>query len=510
MTVRVVSTPLTGSLLAEAANPGNNGHGWYAERPASAGDWTRRGDAARESLASRDWLADLAPAFDATGEASRRLERAAHSGFAVTTGQQPGLFGGPLYTWWKALSALSLANQLERVTGYPVAPIFWAATDDSDLAEASATTVAPHEVAVIIEIADAAKTGLALAHTPLGDVTAQLSQLVLASGSAPHARFLDLVRQAYADGRTVGGSYVALLRSVLHPMGIAVLDASHWATRNSAYPILLRALEAAGQIEQSLEERSTSLKAAGHPTQVKLVRGRSLVFSDTESRRERVKIRDAAGIAASGLPGGLGPNVLLRPIVERSILPTVAYVGGPAEIAYFAQVSAVAAALGGETPLILPRWSGMVVEPRIDRILGRHGLSVDDFRDPHAIETTMARESIPPAVAAGIADARESMHSATEKLLGADGSALISPTIIEGLRQTLGHRMDRLERRYAAAIKRRGGGALNDVAIARASLFPNGVPQERSLNLIPLLARHGEDLFTQVLREIDPHTASMT
>ena len=141
---RVITEPIGGGALARAA-AGEAPPPFYVARPSSAVEWAERAaDVRRRS--SPTWLDALRPAFGASlggTAAGERLARSAGgAGILVTTGQQPGLFGGPVYSWSKAMGALALADALERATGMPVAPVFWAATDDSDFAEASVTRVA--------------------------------------------------------------------------------------------------------------------------------------------------------------------------------------------------------------------------------------------------------------------------------------------------------------------------------------------------------------------------------
>ena len=186
MSIRVVSTPIVGSSLARLAVEGGDGT-WYVRRPTTADEWNRRADEARGALIESDWLDAIAPALDATGAAADRLERAAQSGVAVTTGQQPGLFGGPLYTWWKAYSALALANELEKKLKRPVVPIFWAATDDSDFDEASYTIVPTADGAERIEITSDSASGTSLSDIPVGRIDDQLARLEHSAGSAPRA-----------------------------------------------------------------------------------------------------------------------------------------------------------------------------------------------------------------------------------------------------------------------------------------------------------------------------------
>jgi bacillithiol biosynthesis cysteine-adding enzyme BshC len=479
---------------------------WYVRRPTTADEWNRRADEARGALIESDWLDAIAPALDATGAAADRLERAAQSGVAVTTGQQPGLFGGPLYTWWKAYSALALANELEKKLKRPVVPIFWAATDDSDFDEASYTIVPTADGAERIEITSDSASGTSLSDIPVGRIDDQLARLEHSAGSAPNVKVIDAVRRAYRSDNTIGGAYVALLRELLQPLGIAVLDASQASVRTTAFPLLRKALERSEEIEDALSSRSRELKAAGHSQQVKLVKGRTLVFGDQSGRRDRIRMRDVTDTLSEATPGSLGPNVLLRPIIERSIVPTVAYVGGAAEIAYFAQTAAVADALDAPQPLVVPRWSGMVIEPRIGKILERYSLSPEDFRDPHAVESRIARDSLPPELRERIRELEKSIKDSTEALTRTEGADLVAPSVLEGMRHGALHRVERLERRFAASVKRRGNEALRDAGIARGSLYPSGSPQERALNIVPLLARHGDDLVQSVLSEAGKHS----
>lgn len=509
MTLRVITTPLVGRKLTQAALGGALESPWYAAAPRGRDAWTVRADAVIDSMESRDWLRALEGALAASGPAADRLAAAQGDGFVVTCGQQPGLFGGPLYTWWKALSALEFANTLQAVTGRPVAPVFWAATDDSDFDEARSTVAVTPEGAHRIELAGRDDPGLSMALVPIGDIAPQLDALRRAAGSAPHPAILESVARAYKPDETIGSSYVKLLRDVLTPLGIAVLDSSHESVRERARPVLERALERGKDVETALVARDREIESAGFSPQVQTVRGRSLVFSATEGRRARVPLGKSTNAQGDGSLDNLSPNVLLRPIVERHILPTVAYLGGPAEIAYFAQVGAVATALGTDMPLILPRWSGMVIEPRVGKILERHHLSPADFSDPHAIETRVAAESLPWELRAALADLRKTVEEQIASLAGQNDNRLVSPRVIEGLKRNLLHRVERLERRYAAAVKREGNTALHEIAVARASLYPFGMPQERILNGIPLMAKYGDELFDSVIPEVQAHAASL-
>jgi bacillithiol biosynthesis cysteine-adding enzyme BshC len=497
---RVVTEPLGGGPLSRAVQEGHASPDWFAARPAGAEAWRARAEQVRAEFAGSRWLAGLKPAFDASGAAAERLERVADAnGIVVTTGQQPGLFGGPLYTLLKAVSALTLADRIERETGIPCAPVFWAATDDADFAEASWTAI-PRR----------GKEGIVMAEMPLGDTTEQFEQLVEAAGSAPHASILDALRSAYQPDATVGGAYVRFLRALLEPHGVAVLDAWHPATRAAARPTLVEALRRAPSIDESLALRMVAIERAGFRAQVARVPRLSLVFRSSAGVKERVPIQQAADVADRA-DSVLSANVLLRPVVERRILPTVAYVAGPGEIAYFAQVGAVAEAIQAPVPLAVPRWAATVVEPSVDRRLGRLGMVLDDLRTPHDAERRLGDRSMPAELRAALDGLREDLSRRMGTIAEATAALdhLVPDRVVEGARQQVLHRLDRLERRLRAAARARNTEAVQDLAAVRAAIMPNDQRQERRLNPVPMLARHGDLLLAQLKAGAAMHAGSL-
>ena len=502
---RVITEPLGGGPLTRALLAGETPPHWLARQPRTPAEWTTRATAVQSEAHARGWLDALAPALGAGGAAAERLRRVAEGrGVVVTTGQQPGLFGGPIYTWSKAISALALADELERATGIPVAPVFWAATDDADLVEASSTTLATDAGADVITAPSSGPDGAPASRVLLGDVQGLLEHLARASGSASYREPLDAARDAYRAGATVGSAYVVLLRRLLEPLGIAVLDASHEASLTAAATLLRAAQAGAADVDQALSMRDREIIAAGFTPQVPRVEGRSLVFVWEHGAKRRLTIGDQVPAEP------LSANVLLRPVVERALLPTVAYVAGPAELAYFAQVSAVASALGAQAPLAVPRWSTTILEPQVQRALARLGMDPMDVRDPHAAEGRLAREALPASVVSRLQEVRNAVDQGLGALaaeVGQDG--LVSPRIVEGARAIMRHRIERLERRFAAAVKHRESRTRRDLSAARGALWPNGSRQERALNFLPLLARQGPDLLWRMREAAAEHARAL-
>lgn len=505
---RVVTESLGGSPLARLAVEERGPDDWFPRRPHSPNEWRERALRIRSETDAK-WAERIAPALVHRAESQRRFARViAGQGIVVTTGQQPGLFGGPIYTWAKALSALALADSIEAATGIPAAPIFWAATDDADFAEAATTVVVVDGTAQELRMPrDPTTDGSPLFAVPLPRVDALITRLEEASGSTANARPISLVRQSYSSGHTVGSAYVALLAELLGPLGITVLDAGHAAVRAAGHNVLRQALETAALVERTTAAREGAIRRAGFEPQVESLMGRSLVF-DVRRSKMRLPIDRAAEAARTATPGDLSPNVLLRPVVERAILPTVGYVAGPGELAYFAQTTAVAQALGVHMPLGIPRWSVTIVEPHVDRLVVEFGLKLSDLASLPNVEAQLARRVVPDTVQEEVRALRGAIDERLYDLqqeLGSDASIPLSVEAVEGARRALQLRVDRLERRVLAAAKHADRTRLRRVAAAAASLYPLNKRQERAANLIPFLARYGMGLFDAMHREAAAH-----
>lgn len=514
---RVISVPVSLPNAARRAAEGGAAAAWYEPVPRDAAAWRARAAAVRDEFAHQHagWAAALGPALDRSGAAAERLARVVEGrGIVVTTGQQPGLFGGPIYTWSKALSAIALADAIEDATDIPTVALYWAATYDADFAEASVTHVSADGEVLTLAAPAPEIGGRGMRDTPLGDVRALFDALAGTAGAAAAPHVLDLVRQAYGARATVGGAFVALLRDLLEPLGMPVLDAGHPAVRVLERPLLARALAEAPAVDRALRARDDELRQMGCTPQVAYVPGLSVVFEPASDGRpggrRRVPIDAATDVARGTAP--LEPNVLLRPVAERAILPTVAYVAGPGELAYFAQSTAVANALGAARPLAVPRWSGVIIEPHVQRILDRYRLQVEDLRDPHAALGRLVRERVPPEVVQALAGYRAALDEAASRfanVIETTAPPLVPRAVADGVRHNIAHRLDRLERRIAAATKRREAELAHQVAVARASLMPLDQPQERILNLMPLLARHGMPLLDAMLERARAHVDSL-
>jgi bacillithiol biosynthesis cysteine-adding enzyme BshC len=498
---------LGGSPLSRAARNAELPQ-WYRAAPADGDQWTKYVREVASSV-SPDWLDDLRGAIAPTGAALSRLEASANGkGVVITTGQQPGLFGGPLMTLIKAISARALADELMARTGIPVAPLFWSATDDADFDEAAGVSLAINGGVTDIRLEQRAPAGTPMARVPIdSEIDAHAAVLRDACGSAPHRSYLEAALSSFRDGSTIGDAYTNLLRAILGPLEMAVLDASHADVTRRAAPLLRKAAARGEEIASAAHKRIDEILRASFKPQVEEVPGLSMVFLNANGTKQRLPIRDAATIADSR-DAFLSATVLLRPVVERAIVPTAAYVAGPGEFAYFAQVSAVAEQLGVATPFVVPRWSATIVEPRTQRILSDLGLKAEDLADPHAADSRVARARMSPAASQALEALRDNMKTGIEALRRS-GDGIVPARSLEGLQHAIEHRLERTERRFLAGVKRAEGDVMRQLATARGSLFPHGAKQERKLAYIPFLARYGPDLLEQLLSGAREHAKAL-
>jgi bacillithiol biosynthesis cysteine-adding enzyme BshC len=443
----------------------------------------------------------------------------------VTTGQQPGLFTGPLYTVYKALSAAALARQLERLWQRPVAPLFWVAGDDHDFAEArSASWLDAGSDLRTAELAPRPDDAplLPMYRQPLGpEIAALLADFEQSLPASPHRdATVGWLRRHYGTGGTVGGAFAGALAELLAPFGIACLDSTHVAVKRAMGPLLGRALAEGAEIEELLRETGRVLELRGQPAPVPIGGGASLVFLEGPAGRDRLVAEGDGFVArragsrhalaeliaiASSEPQRLSPNVLLRPVLESALFPTVAYVAGPGELAYLPMCEPLYAHLGVPRQVPVPRWSGILVEPRVDRVMAKFGASLEELLTPGAVlESRVIKSQMPEALATATANLRR--HLDREYGVIREAAAAIDPTLERPVDAVHRHGLTELadlEKKVEGHLRRREATELAQIARARSAVLPAGAPQERVLTAAGWLARFGEFLLRDVSAAID-------
>jgi uncharacterized protein YllA (UPF0747 family) len=418
----------------------------------------------------------------------------------VTSGQQPGLFTGPLYTVYKALSAIALARRLERERGVPVVPVFWVAGDDHDFAEANHAwfvTTAGELASVVLRERPADAPLLPLFREPCGaEVTAALAAF---AADTPDTEFkaevLAWLARWYRPEATLADAFADALHALLGSEGLVVFRPYHPAAKRAAAPWTLRALD------------------------LRLADGYSPVFVEARLGRDRLRREgDSFVTRRSGErfsraelerlgredPERLSPNVLLRPVVEAALLPTVAYAAGPAELGYLPDAAPLYEALGVVPQAAVPRWSGVLLDGRVERLLERHGLGLEAFDGkPGELEARLVRDSLPADTVALLAELRRELGTRYERLEQA--VAGIDPTLrrtVQSARNAALAATEEIEKKLVASRKRESAALVRQIARARTAVYPRGRPQERVLTLASFLVRYGPPLLGALEDEV--------
>jgi bacillithiol synthase len=468
--------------------------------------------------------------FGESAARTAQLAALAQGAAAVLTGQQVGLFLGPLYTLYKAASAIGVARALAAESGRPVVPVFWLQTEDHDLAEIASCTVVARTASepLTLSIPSARDNRISVAHLKLPEtIDEALASLESELGGLPHAReHLDRLARHYRAGAGWAAAFAGLLAELFEPEGLLLID-----PRDPA--IHRRALTQAPQLEAALRERSDALERAGFAAAVHLREGAPLSFfhpAGASGARYRLLSGDAGLREVGGLhthsqasllaalerdPLTCSTSALLRPIVQDTLLPTAAYVGGPGELSYFAQLAPLYAAFGLELPLFVPRARFAIIEAATARLLVRLQLEPAALqKSEDALLTQLDQQQAKAAGGLAPEALERRLAAGFEQLLAAAIAEM--PDVVTQLepqfkktREKVHGSVAKLAEKYRGALLRRDQLRVQDVARLKLMLYPGGEPQERVYNLSYFAARYGErTLIEAVLAALEPFVAA--
>ncbi len=475
-----------------------------------------------------DALEEMNTRWGAGAETLRNIARLrSPASVAVVSGQQVGLFTGPLYTIYKALSAVKLAGCLTQ-RGTEAVPVFWMATEDHDWEEVQAAEFTACDGRL-------ASTGMPDAlhreGSPVGgvmlDETANMAvQRVL--DLLPTTEFLPdletLLRDAYRPGRTYGEAFARLLTALVSRHGLVLLDPLDARLKRLAAPLYAEAARRAPDIAAAVEARSRELESGGYHAQVHASPDAFPLFIHLDGSRRAITRRASDGryqakgakdgdsytaeelgeLAASD-PERFSPNVTLRAVVQDYLLPSIAYFGGAAEVAYFAQTAEVYRLLARPATPILHRASLTLVERRTGRTLERYNLHLADFfAGLDAVIARVVEEHLGAEQAQAFDRAETSINGALGEL--GDNLRRFDPTLADALAhgtQKIEHQLAGLRTRFHRAQMARDRAAHRQLERAYVALYPEKTLQERHLNITSLIARHGRYCLDWIYDAID-------
>jgi bacillithiol synthase len=447
----------------------------------------------------------------------RNLDRLRDGAVAVVTGQQVGLFGGPAYSVYKALTAIHVAREL-TAKGTNAVPVFWLATEDHDLAEVDHCFFARRGGLERFDlptpgIADRRVGEIALGET-VGELAARAAAMLEGGSAAEAAGWL---AESYRPQETYGSAFAKLMTRIFSGRGLIFLDPLSPELHRLSAPTMLRAVREHGDLARELVARSAALERAGYHAQVKVAEQSTLVFRIVDG--QRLALRPSNGGLAAGTkqesidetlraveqhPEQFSPSALLRPVIQDTLLPTVAYIGGPAEVAYHAQTRLVYKKLLGRAPAILPRAAFTLVTAHVSNLLKKYNLGARDvFAGRQRLRSRMEAEALPQSVTSRFEEGEKAIKETLEGLR--EPLAKLDQTLagaVDTASEKMLYQFNGLRAKTGRAEGFRTGVVNTHENEIASLLLPNNELQERSLAFLPFLALEGRELLDHLDRHI--------
>jgi bacillithiol biosynthesis cysteine-adding enzyme BshC len=498
---------------------------FYAGNPAAPAAWRDAIARTQQFQRQRDAVADLltaqqqlrgAPPLALSASARLRDPRTV----AVVTGQQAGLFGGPLFTLLKAITAIRLADRVSQEHRIPAVAIFWIDSDDHDWDEVKSCGLLDDELN-LLQVAVSDPPGAN--ERPVGRMTLDDSVRVAVENlesMLPRTEFtpelLNQLRHAYRPGVGMSDAFGRWIEAVLGPRGLVVFDAADPAAKPIVAPLFKAEIEHAGRTSELAAKAGASLSARGYRAQVTPHEGQPALFH-LDGGREPIRrheghftiaaerlSRDALLDLVARAPQHFSPNVLLRPLVQDTLFPTVCYVAGPSELVYLGQLREVYASFGVPMPLIQQRATATILDSNAMRFLSRHDLPFENLRpQDEAALNQLLEAQLPASVEASLEDATRVIVERMEALAGAVPQ--IDATLEGATRSTLGRMQDdlkKLHNKIIQAAKRKDETLRRQFRHAQAQAFPGGHPQERTIGFVYFLNKYGPTLVDRLGDEL--------
>jgi bacillithiol biosynthesis cysteine-adding enzyme BshC len=443
--------------------------------------------------------------FGAGEKTLANIDRLRHGAAVVITGQQVGLFGGPTFCILKALTAVLMAEKAGAV------PMFWLATEDHDLEEINTVNLAAgdhlQKFTVNVPHREGAPVGT-IAFTD--EITAATQQVEALFGKS---EISELLSASYRKGDTFGTAFAKFYTKVFSEMGVVFLNPLDKELHRIAQPVFRAALEKSEEINQALVARNHELEAAGYHAQVKVTPSHTLCFYFEDGTRTPVRHQDGEFFIgerklttaelldeAERCPEKFSANVLLRPLMQDYLLPTLCYIGGPAEVAYFAQIEVVYRKLASKVTPVVPRIFVTLIEPRITKLMDRYQLSLTDlFNTPEKARELVASRALPDSILKSFDLAAEHVEKALELIHGP--LEKLDKTLIDAAENAgskMRYQLQGIRDKAARAEARKNTEVLRHADELITALYPNKELQEREIGAAYFLLKYGQSVLEQI------------
>lgn len=456
-------------------------------------------------------------------QADQLAKLAKDDSLAIVTGQQLGVYGGPIFTIYKTISAILLAKEWEKKLSRPVVPVFWLADEDHDFEEVSWFGIPGNEEFSKVEYKEDSNDEM------VSDIriTSSINEL---KNSIKEEMFdtdfsndlWQLFDSWYKDGVTFRKAFAQMMNELFGKYGLLVVGSNSSSIKNIIASSFKSSLENASKINDSLKEQSEKIDVEFHQ---QVVLGDSNLFYIDETRK-RIKIeREDSGWKAGdqnwseaelvrlieSSPEQFSPNVFLRPVIQDQLLPTLGYVAGPGELAYYGQMKELYPHFDLEMPIIFPRFSATLIESGIDRILDkipfefhRYGERIED------LEKEYAKQSEATDVEALFKEWKSGIDSVSENpsnvIAGIDGSleGLVGKTV-----SGFGTELDKLKGKVYRSIKQQEQTQLQRIRKIKAQLYPDNGLQERMVSFLYFMNKYGINIWDELIAELEKESLQL-
>ncbi|HEY6251098.1 MAG TPA: bacillithiol biosynthesis cysteine-adding enzyme BshC [Candidatus Angelobacter sp.] len=509
------SIPNTPPLFLDFLHHFDKVQEFYARPPAFADWWKDELQHVRYPQGRRQQVAEILERqnrkFGSGARTLENIQRLKNGAPAIVTGQQVALFGGPMFVVLKGLSAALLAEKAGAV------PIFWLATEDHDLAEVNYTRIPTGDHLETFTVNPPHQENAPVFAITLNDDVSALLQRIEEKFGASDV--LSALQASYRPAETFGAAFGKFYAQIFANAGIVLLDPSDPELHLISSPVYCDALLRSGAINEALLERQQELEKAGYEAQVKVTPSQTLCFYFQRGARLPVRhdpvdanhgfvigeekfSHDALIAETAEHPERLSANVLLRPVIQDYLLPTLCYVGGPSEIAYFAQAQVVYRMLLGRVTPAVPRLSATLIEPRVAKLLERYQLTLPEtFRGPEKLREYIAAKALPDSIMKSFDAAAQHLEQAIASMH--DPLAKLDPTLQDASQNAaskMRYQLQSLREKAARAEARKNTELQHHADELSTLLYPNKTLQEREVGAAYFLLKYGTG-FLQQLRE---------
>jgi bacillithiol biosynthesis cysteine-adding enzyme BshC len=503
------SIPHTGRLFEDYLHAFDRVKQFYARPPLSQDWWADEIQKIQYPAERRQAVAAILERqnreFGAGAKTLANIQRLRDGAPAVVTGQQVGLFGGPLFCILKALTAVIMAEKAGAV------PVFWMATEDHDLEEVNTVNLPAGDHLKKFTVNVPHREGAPVGTIEFTDeIAAAVQQVEAIFGKS---EISELLAASYRKGETFGTAFARFYTKVFSDLGVIFLNPLDPELHRIAQPVFRAALEKSEEINHALLERNKELEAAGYVAQVKVTPSHTLCFYYEAGARTPVKHHDKEffvgerKLAAAELiketercPERFSANVLLRPVIQDYLLPTLCYIGGPAEVAYFAQIEVVYRKLAGRLTPIVPRIFATLIEPRQAKLMDRYQLSLPDlFNAPEKTRELVGSRALPDSILKSFDQAAEHVEQALSLIQGP--LEKLDKTLVDAAENAgtkMRYQLQTIRDKAARAETRKNSEVMQHADELVTALYPNKDLQEREVGAVYFLLKYGLSVVEQI------------